>query len=123
MRLPRFVWVTPLLFQGCVCCPCGQGNTQPPQQQQNHGGCEATFSPWVEPDGSDEGATPTPVEPPDAGYDAGSDSEADATTGADASEADARVPMDGQDAQSDVTTVDAGLENDAAADAESDAEE
>ena len=82
-----------------------------------------TSVPWVVADGSDEGATPTPVEPPDAGHDAGSDSEADATTGADASETDARVPIDGQDAQSDVTTADAGLENDAAADAESEAEE
>ena len=77
--------------------------------------------PWVTADGGDEGATPTPVEPPDAGHDAASDSEADATTGADASETDAQVPMDGQDSPSDVTTVDAGLENDAAA--ESDAEE
>ena len=77
--------------------------------------------PWVAADASDEGAPPTPVEPPDAGLD--TDSEADATTGADASETDARVPMDGQDAQSDVTSGDAGLENDAAADAESDAEE
>jgi hypothetical protein len=73
-----------------------------------------TFSPVVEADAGDESSPPPPTEPSDAGPGAESGSEADATIDTDASQADARAPMDAQDSPSDTTAVDAGLEGDAA---------
>jgi hypothetical protein len=72
-----------------------------------------TFSPIAEVDGSDEGGGQPPVSESDGGPGAESDSEVDATGDADASagKLDARELTDAQDAQTDATTVDAGLED------------